>query len=615
MKPIGIVVSIIALALIGCSGNGVGQAVIQATIQAGVQATIEAGQQISPTQQPERQTATAIIPTQAPTAKPSQPPKPSSTSTLTSTATVTTALTSTSTQVSTTVPTSTPSPRPTVRPTSTSVPTRVPTATRRPTFTPNPTPAIVGRAKKYAGLVNQIVDDGYAIYYRLADLEWPPDKVTDEWLNTVDQAVSDFDRLADEWENTPYPIGFESSSVRVSQGLEAFSYSASLMGKWVSASANEKAIEVLLDALSESNQTAFGELNAARIDVDQKIAALSSDGSSGSRASELELQDSRCYKETSGNSGGLAYVKGNVKNISSRRLETIEAVVTWHTRANEFVVSDSALIQYDPLMPGNSSPFEIATKFNPAMDVCSLVFKKRGGNQISHRLKALPSLEATATSEPTDYFEPVYVKPLIYKDEGWSATGSGDSIVGSFMFNSWFGTRKLMTYQPSKSASFDVNIILVDEDEQVVVEMDNPERSDAIEFDAKRGEWYYVIVNTNRPDDKWGVLFETVDRAYNTVDVVQTGEIIYDITDENEDSWTFSWWLEVENISVHELPFEAILKLWDKDGYAVGSREVDKFLVGPNSTFVLKGMLEIEAEVAAEIDNITTIVKLLHEVQ
>lgn len=59
------------------------------------------------------------------------------------------------------------------------------------------------------------------------------------------------------------------------------------------------------------------------------------------------------------------------------------AVGTFRTNSGELVKSDSALIDYNPLMPGQTSPFKSMGTDNPQITDCGLNFKYLMGGSIS----------------------------------------------------------------------------------------------------------------------------------------------------------------------------------------------------------------------------------------
>jgi hypothetical protein len=65
--------------------------------------------------------------------------------------------------------------------------------------------------------------------------------------------------------------------------------------------------------------------------------------------------------------GHYVEAKGQVKNISGERLENVEAVVTFNDKSGGFITSADALIDYNPILPGQTSPFSVIETYNPAM--------------------------------------------------------------------------------------------------------------------------------------------------------------------------------------------------------------------------------------------------------
>jgi hypothetical protein len=68
-------------------------------------------------------------------------------------------------------------------------------------------------------------------------------------------------------------------------------------------------------------------------------------------------------------------VNGQVKNISGQSLENVTAVIEYYDANDNFVTSDSALIDYNPILPGQTSPFSVITRDNPAIKRYSTSFK------------------------------------------------------------------------------------------------------------------------------------------------------------------------------------------------------------------------------------------------
>ena len=49
---------------------------------------------------------------------------------------------------------------------------------------------------------------------------------------------------------------------------------------------------------------------------------------------------------------------------------------------DSFVTSDEALIAYNPVLPGQTAPFEVLTQANPMMKKFSVTFKEMFGGTI-----------------------------------------------------------------------------------------------------------------------------------------------------------------------------------------------------------------------------------------
>ncbi len=79
---------------------------------------------------------------------------------------------------------------------------------------------------------------------------------------------------------------------------------------------------------------------------------------------------------------GYAVAEGKVKNVSSGTLENVQVVVSYETAGGDFITSDSTLIEYTTLLPGQTSPFKSMARWNPAMKKASLSFKTLFGNKL-----------------------------------------------------------------------------------------------------------------------------------------------------------------------------------------------------------------------------------------
>jgi hypothetical protein len=96
----------------------------------------------------------------------------------------------------------------------------------------------------------------------------------------------------------------------------------------------------------------------------------------------LELQSWRC-----GTEHGFIRVRGEVKNVSSAKLENVMVVGKFYTKSGDFVKSESALIDYNPILPMQLSPFEAIGTENPAISDCKISFKSLLGGSIAYTSK------------------------------------------------------------------------------------------------------------------------------------------------------------------------------------------------------------------------------------
>lgn len=82
---------------------------------------------------------------------------------------------------------------------------------------------------------------------------------------------------------------------------------------------------------------------------------------------------------------GFNTCEGAVKNLSDRRLSNVEVVILWSDANGVTQSSDEALIAYNPLLPGQESPWEVVGTTNPALNRYRVQFKELLGGTISTR--------------------------------------------------------------------------------------------------------------------------------------------------------------------------------------------------------------------------------------
>lgn len=95
---------------------------------------------------------------------------------------------------------------------------------------------------------------------------------------------------------------------------------------------------------------------------------------------QLALVSAKGYESEYGN---YWYVEGQVKNISNQSLKNVTAVATWLDKDGGFIKADDAIIDYNPILAGQTSPFKTITSGNPAMSKYTLDFKTLMGGTLS----------------------------------------------------------------------------------------------------------------------------------------------------------------------------------------------------------------------------------------
>lgn len=80
--------------------------------------------------------------------------------------------------------------------------------------------------------------------------------------------------------------------------------------------------------------------------------------------------------------GGYHYVEGQVKNVTDAPLKNVTAVAIWSDKDGNFIKSDDALVEYNPLLPGQTSPFKTISTGNPAMAKYRVEFKTLLGGSL-----------------------------------------------------------------------------------------------------------------------------------------------------------------------------------------------------------------------------------------
>ena len=79
-----------------------------------------------------------------------------------------------------------------------------------------------------------------------------------------------------------------------------------------------------------------------------------------------------------------AIAEGEVKNISTESLYDVEVVVNFYTPDGQFITSAHTLIEYNPVLPSQTSPFRAGAEYNPEMKTATISFKTFSGGTIPY---------------------------------------------------------------------------------------------------------------------------------------------------------------------------------------------------------------------------------------
>ena len=74
--------------------------------------------------------------------------------------------------------------------------------------------------------------------------------------------------------------------------------------------------------------------------------------------------------------------EGEVRNTSGEPLENVMVEVRFQDKAGGFIKSEDAMIGYQPLMPGQTSPFKLGTINNPLIRHYTIAFKQMFGGEL-----------------------------------------------------------------------------------------------------------------------------------------------------------------------------------------------------------------------------------------
>jgi hypothetical protein len=82
---------------------------------------------------------------------------------------------------------------------------------------------------------------------------------------------------------------------------------------------------------------------------------------------------------------GHVAVRGEVRNITAQQLERTLVTVTWRDENGQFITSGVALIDEDPILAGDTSPFEVVSTWTRQMATYDVRFTTLRGEYLASR--------------------------------------------------------------------------------------------------------------------------------------------------------------------------------------------------------------------------------------
>jgi TM2 domain-containing membrane protein YozV len=79
---------------------------------------------------------------------------------------------------------------------------------------------------------------------------------------------------------------------------------------------------------------------------------------------------------------GFTTVDGEIRNISNSPISNLMIVASHYASDGTFIRSDSGMVEYNPLMPGQTSPFKAVGTDNPMISNCKVGFKRMFGGAV-----------------------------------------------------------------------------------------------------------------------------------------------------------------------------------------------------------------------------------------
>ena len=136
-------------------------------------------------------------------------------------------------------------------------------------------------------------------------------------------------------------------------------------------------IIISLSGCGSSDDYNSSDINNSSLNTSSNSESTKTQPSTKQSTELLELISTGTSREY-----GYCEITGLVKNISDKPLDNIEAVVNFLDADGNFIKFDSALIEYNPILPNQTSPFSVMTTDNPEIEAFNINFKYLMGGTI-----------------------------------------------------------------------------------------------------------------------------------------------------------------------------------------------------------------------------------------
>lgn len=80
----------------------------------------------------------------------------------------------------------------------------------------------------------------------------------------------------------------------------------------------------------------------------------------------------------------LITITGEVQNISTEKIESLWVVVSLYDKDDQLITTEDSVVEYTPLMPGQTTPFKSLVRVNPLMKIYKIGFREGLSGQIDY---------------------------------------------------------------------------------------------------------------------------------------------------------------------------------------------------------------------------------------